>query len=123
MFSGRRRPVRRNTKLALGAGWSNPRSLVFTEPDDRPLDPESVAKVFGRRVERAKLPRIRFHDLRHTHTAHLIAAGSVPLLEISKRLGHASVAFTMDRYGHLAEDSGSRAALAVAALVDGSALG
>jgi integrase len=110
-------------KLALGAGWSNEHDLVFTQPDGSWVDPESVAKVFGRRVERAELPRIRFHDLRHSHVAHLIESGEVPLLQISKRLGHASVSFTMDRYGHLAADSGSKAASAVAALVFGTAIG
>ena len=106
-------------RLLLGAGWSNERSLVFTEPDGRPLDPESVAKVFDRRVAKSGLPRIRFHDLRHTHVAHLIATGEQPLL-IAKRLGHASSSFTMDRYGHLFEGAGSQAASAVAAMVDGA---
>ena len=73
-----------------GPGWSNEHDLVFTEPDGRPLDPESVAKVFMLRVARSGLPVIRFHDLRHTHVAHLIEAGEQPLL-IRKRLGHASV--------------------------------
>jgi integrase len=106
-------------KLAMGAGWSDEHDLVFTEPDGRPLDPESVAKVFARRVARSGLPRIRFHDLRHTHVAHLIAAGEQPLL-IARRLGHASAAFTQDRYGHLFEEAGSQAASAVAAMVDGA---
>jgi integrase len=106
-------------RLAIGAGWANERGLVFTEPDGRPLDPESVAKVFARRVARSGLPRVRFHDLRHTHVAHLIAAGEQPLL-IAKRVGHASAAFTQDRYGHLFDDAGSQAASAVAAMVDGA---
>jgi integrase len=62
----------------MGAGWSNERDLVFTLPDGRPLDPESVAKVFDRWVARSGLPRFRFHDLRLTHIAHLIAAGEQP---------------------------------------------
>lgn len=59
-----------------------------------------------------------FHDLRHSHCAHLIAAGRNPR-EISQRLGHASVSFTLDRYGHLMPEAGAEAAAAVAALVDG----
>jgi len=105
-------------RLLMGAGWQDEHDLVFTGPDGSPLDPESVAKVFDRRVTRSGLPRIRFHDLRHTHVAHLIAAGEQPLL-IAKRVGHASCAFTQDRYGHLFEDAGSQAASAVAAMVDG----
>jgi len=106
-------------RILLGAGWSNEHNLVFTEPDGGPLDPESVAKVFDRRVAKSDLPRIRFHDLRHSHCAHLIAAGEQTLL-VSRRLGHASTAFTMDRYGHLFEDAGSQAASAVEAMVDGA---
>ena len=79
--------------------------------------PESVAKVFDRRVARLGLRRLRFHDLRHTHVAHPIAAKQQPL-KIAKRLGHASAAFTQDRYGHLFEDADSQAVAAVAAMVD-----
>jgi integrase len=104
-------------RLLVGAGWSNDRDLVFTDPAGRPLDPESVAKAFDRRVARLGLRRIRFHDLRHTHVAHLIAAKQQPL-KIAKRLGHASAAFTQDRYAHLFEDADSQAAAAVAAMVD-----
>lgn len=45
-------------------------------------------------------PRPRIHDLRHAHASHLIAAG-VPLLAISRRLGHAHIGVTADTYGHL----------------------
>jgi integrase len=105
-------------KLAIGAGYQD-HDLVFAQPDGSPLDPESVAKVFDRRVAKCEVSRIRFHDLRHTHVAHLIAAGEQPLL-IARRVGHASSSFTMDRYGHLFEDAGSQAASAVAAMVDGA---
>jgi integrase len=105
------------TRLMLGAGYTD-RDLVFATVDGSPLDPESVAKVFDRRIARSGLPRIRFHDLRHSHVAHLIAAGESPLL-IARRVGHASASFTMDRYGHLFEQAGSQAASAVAAMVDG----
>jgi len=104
-------------RLLMGSGYED-HDLVFARPDGSPLDPESVAKVFDRRVVRSGLPRIRFHDLRHTHVAHLIAAGEQHLL-IAKRLGHASSSFTMDRYGHLFESAGAQAASAVAAMVDG----
>jgi integrase len=48
-------------------------------------------------------PATRFHDLRHTHVALLIAGG-VPMKAIQARLGHASIVMTMDRYGHLLAD-------------------
>lgn len=83
------------------------------------VDPESVAKVFERRQARAGLPRIRFHDLRHSHAAHLISARR-DSLEICRRLGRSSPAFTVAKYGHLMPKAGSEAAAAVAALVDGA---
>lgn len=104
-------------RLAIGAGWVD-LDLVFCGPAGECLDPESVAKTFDRRVARSDVKRIRFHDLRHTHVAHLIAAGQDALV-ISKRLGHASVSFTYDKYGHLMPKADSDAATAVARLVDG----
>jgi integrase len=50
------------------------------------------------------LPHIRFHDLRHTYASLLIAQGSHPKY-ISEQLGHASVQITLDRYGHLMDQS------------------
>jgi integrase len=51
-------------------------------------------------VSTPSLPKIRFHDLRHTHAAQLIAL-NVHVKAISSRLGHASIGITMDIYGHL----------------------
>lgn len=102
-------------RLAIGGGYRD--DLVFAQVDGSPLHPESVAKVFDRRVTRSGLTRIRFHDLRHSHCAALIAAGQDAKV-ISRRLGHASVSFTYDRYGHLMPEADSAAATAVALLVD-----
>jgi integrase len=46
------------------------------------------------------LAPFRFHDLRHTHVAWLIAGGA-PLPHIQARLGHESITTTIDTYGHL----------------------
>ena len=46
------------------------------------------------------LPRIRLHDLRHTHASHLLLAG-VNVKVVSERLGHSSPAFTMTVYQHV----------------------
>lgn len=105
-------------RLAMGAGWQD-HGFVFTRPTGEALHPEYVADAFRRRVLRSKLPYIRFHDLRHSHAAHLIAARR-DSLEICRRLGHASPAFTLAKYGHLLPKAGSEAAAAVGALVDGA---
>ena len=75
--------------------------------------------MFERRVAKS-LPRIRFHDLRPHSRGALIAAGQ-HVKVVSEHLGHASTAFTMDRYGHVMPNLQSDATTAVAALVDGRA--
>lgn len=89
---------------------------VFVDTNGRTRHPESVARIFTRLAVRSGQPPIRFHDLRHSHVAHLIEAGVDPLT-ISRRLGHASVAFTLDRYGHLFDQAGATAAKAVGELL------
>ena len=105
-------------RLLLAAGWRNVRGLVFTQPDRYRLDPESIGKQFHNRVERAGLPRLSFHALRHSHVAHLVEAGESPLL-IPSRLGDGSASFSLDRYGHLMPDADSGAAQKVADLAAG----
>ncbi len=48
----------------------------------------------------ARVPRIRLHDVRHTHASLLLSAG-VPVKVVSERLGHSDVAFTMRVYQHV----------------------
>ncbi|MCW2599352.1 MAG: traSA:integrase fusion protein [Frankiales bacterium] len=78
--------------------------LVFTSPEGEPLRRSNFYhRVWIPAVRAARLqPAPRFHDLRHTHVALLIAAG-VPIKAIQERPGHASIVMTMDRYGHLLE--------------------
>jgi integrase len=90
---------------------------VFTEVWGERLLPDRVSEAFDRRVQKSGQPRIRFHDLRHTHASHLLKAG-VNIKIVSRRLGHASVSFTLDKYSHLMPDDDQQAARAVAALVD-----
>lgn len=73
--------------------------LVFAYPDNKSLDPSTVNHAFGMVLREAGLPHIRFHDLRHTHATLLLIAGVNPKV-VSERLGHSSVAFTMDVYSH-----------------------
>lgn len=77
----------------------------------------STATEPSRLVEKSDLPRIRLHDLRHTHATHLLAA-NVNVRVVSERLGHASTAFTLDVYGRVLPGQQADAAAAVAALVD-----
>jgi len=58
---------------------------------------------------RAGISRVRFHDLRHT-AASLLLNNSVPVIVVSKILGHAKPSTTMDIYGHLINEMQEEAA-------------
>lgn len=75
-------------------------SWVFTNNDGKPVHPHSISQTFERIANRAGVPRIRLHDVRHTHGTLLIKAG-VPVKVVSERLGHANPAFTIDTYQHV----------------------
>ena len=53
-------------------------------------------------TRRKDLPRIRFHNLRHTHATQLLLAGVHPKIA-QERLGHSTIATTMDIYGHVSD--------------------
>ena len=85
-------------------------ALVFTAPAGGPLRRSLFARrAWAPAVERAGLPRITFHGLRHSFVAILVAAGC-NVREVSEWAGHSNVAFTLTRYGGLFED-GSDAAV------------
>ncbi len=74
--------------------------FVFAKPNGDPLHPDHFSQAFERLVAKMDLPRIRLHDLRHTHATLLLKEG-VPPKVVSERLGHSSVAFTMQVYQHV----------------------
>lgn len=75
--------------------------LVFCQPDGKPLHAHNIVRRdFQRVIKKAKVPKIRFHDMRHCHATDLLAHGEHPKL-VSERLGHSSVAFTMQIYSHV----------------------
>ena len=92
--------------------------LVFCREDGTPLHPDTFSQSFERAVAKAGLPRIRLHDLRHTHATIALRAG-VPVKVISERLGHESPAFTIQIYQHVLPGMQAEAAARIAALVLG----
>jgi integrase len=73
---------------------------VFARPDGAPTHPQLLSDAFKKLVHRSGLPRVRFHDLRHTHATLLLKAG-VPIKVVSERLGHSTPGFTMSTYQHV----------------------
>ena len=88
----------------------------FCREDGTPLHPDAFSDAFWRHAKAAKLPRIRFHDLRHTHATLALAAGVHPKV-VSERLGHASITITLDTYSHAIPAMQETAATLVASLV------
>lgn len=73
---------------------------VFTKEDGAHMDPRTLTHTFRWLVDNSDLPRIRLHDLRHTHASIAVKAG-VSIGVVSERLGHASPEFTLHRYAHV----------------------
>jgi integrase len=91
--------------------------LIFVNTSGNPLNERNlVQRNFQVILERAKLPRIRLYDLRHTAATLALAAG-VPAKVVSEQLGHASVAFTLDTYSHVLPHMQEAAAAQVEALL------
>ena len=86
-------------KLAHGPDYKD-NGLVFCRLNGLPLYPDGVSDQFNRLVAKAGVKSITFHDLRHTHATLLLVAGIHPKV-VSERLGHYSVALTLDLYSHV----------------------
>ncbi len=88
--------------LRLGVRQSE-ETLVCCREDGEPKQPRSLthefAHVIGKIVD---LPRVRFHDLRHSHATQLLASGVHPKVA-QKRLGHSTITTTIDLYSHVTD--------------------
>ena len=73
---------------------------VFPSPNGGPISPDSVNNMLKRVLERAGIPKVRFHDLRHTF-ATLALQNGVDIKTVSGMLGHFSAGFTLDTYAHV----------------------
>lgn len=74
--------------------------LVFRKQNGEPIHPDAFSKAFNKKVAAIDVPRIRFHDLRHTHATLLLQAG-INAEVVSERLGHSTVQLTVVAYAGL----------------------
>jgi integrase len=86
-------------RLVAGPLWQES-DLVFTSSVGTPLDSRNVTRRFQAALERAGMPRLRFHDLRHT-AASLMLAHGVPARVVMETLGHSQISLTMNTYSHV----------------------
>ena len=92
---------------------------VFPSPNGGPISPDSVLHMLHRVLERAGLPKIRFHDFRHTFSTLALQNG-VDIKTVSGMLGHYSAGFTLDTYAHVTTAAQKEAAKTIDNLLSGS---
>ena len=97
---------------AAFTGWTNPADYVFTTPSGEPVDPSNLGRWFRKVTAAARLrsddgnvTQMRvtdgsWHTLRHSAASNLLRAG-VPMIVVSRLLGHSKIQITIDLYGHL----------------------
>jgi len=109
-------------RLAWGPAYGD-HGLVFCRENGTPIWPRTFSRSFDHHVRDARLPKIRLHDLRHTHATVALEAGIHPKVVqervVQERLGHATIAITLDTYSHAIPAMQEDAAAKIAALLDG----
>ena len=95
-------------RAVAGSRWKD-NDLIFTSSIGTPLNQRNVSREFHEILKAAGLPSIRFHDLRHT-AASLMLNHGIPVIVVSKILGHSKPSVTLDIYGHLYNEMQDQAA-------------
>ena len=93
------RVKQKEERLKAGERWQEA-GFVFTTPIGTPLDPRNVLRDYQAALKGAELPRLRFHDLRHSCASLLLAQGVQPRT-VMEVLGHSQISITMDTYAHV----------------------
>jgi len=92
---------------------------VFPSPTGGPMSPDSVLHMLHRVLKRAGLPKVRFHDLRHTFATMALQNG-VDIKTVSGMLGHFSAGFTLDTYAHVTTSAKREAAKTMGDILSGA---
>lgn len=85
--------------IRVGIPFTNDR-LIFCQWDGTPLVPDTISQAWRRLTHRLGIQHVRLHDLRHTHATLMLKAGIHPKI-VQERLGHSSIATTLDTYSHV----------------------
>lgn len=112
------RTAQTQERLIAGALWGDHPDYVFRTQTGAPIHTDTPSSLMPKLSAEAGLPRIRFHDLRHTHATILLSAG-VPVHEVADRLGHADATITLKVYAKVLQDRASGLGDAFEAAVNG----
>jgi integrase len=105
----------RYQKERVGERWHD-LNLIFPNSIGGPGDASNIRLDLNRILEKAGLPRVRFHDLRHT-AASLLLNHKIPVIVVSKMLGHSKPSVTLDIYAHVFHDMQDEASIVMDQLV------
>ncbi|WP_407655224.1 site-specific integrase [Alicyclobacillus dauci] len=86
-------------RLQFGPAYED-NDLVIAREDRRPMFPHTFDDSWFRSIERTQVPKIRFHDLRHTHASLVLQQGVHPKV-VAERLGHATINIKLDACPHV----------------------
>jgi len=75
-------------------------ALVFSTIDGKPLRPNTITRAWQTMATHAGVKVIRLHDARHTHASLMLKQGIHPKI-VQERLGHSTIAMTLDTYSHV----------------------
>jgi len=104
-------------RLAAGGKWQN-HGLIFTSEVGTAINQSNLlSKSFYPLLKKAEVPRIRFHDLRHTAATLLLQQGVHPKI-VQERLGHSRISMTLDTYSHVLPAMQQEAADKMDAILD-----
>jgi integrase len=98
------------TRQSLGLPLLAESDFVFCTVEGKPYLPNSITHTWIKLVRRCGLKGIRLHDTRHSHASLLLKQGVHPKI-VQERLGHASIAITLDLYSHVAPGMQEAAAM------------
>jgi len=84
------------------AKWQD-NNLIFATSNGTPFSQSNLVRDYYKILEKSNLPRIRFHDLRHTSASLMINRG-IPIIVVSKILGHSKPSVTLNIYAHCVSD-------------------
>jgi integrase len=87
-------------RRAVAAERWEEHGLVIDRGNGTPLNPDTLSSGWARHLRKHRFPPVRFHDLRHAHATLMLTQGVHPKV-VSERLGHASIAITLDTYSHV----------------------
>jgi integrase len=104
-------------KTVKGEKWQE-NGLVFPSAVGTPIGPRNLERDFYTLRERAGVPKVRVHDIRHTVATHLIEAG-VDIKAVSQHLGHKGVSITREVYQHITEGQRRGVADAIGSIILG----